>query len=782
MAEHVRAKWQLLLTEALDDVQPITLGYSADRYIADSRDLGNWYDPVCPPTAAQWWWANVAYGTNPMHWGSGALLVPELRGAIMAPFIQWLPSDSYLVPAHPVTVGGELIEMSWADPDDGPSDDLPWTHKTHTDLGSKVAVYTPSTTVAGDGCIMTAGVEPVDRGFVFAYRMSTPTAATDGSWPTETSGVTVGWGAVGGVPQGSLCMPNPVLSGDDNAAWRLLEWTDGTTYSVIDSRPAPSSGISNMADPGWEWVMVVPVCGRLCIWHSRREGVWVYAPQNGYTIRAGRPWLNFYGCRGVCQYGWVLFPDEVEIVGPTLTYDDAFTKAASVLVKAVTKAHDPTIGADATYVGSWNLPGGHPVGQFYGEAQVTITNASPQDQYGGVDAGHRYTPLIFSVQEVHEPVLTAPVTGILDLAAYIDNIQYSSGRDGRGATCTIKLRNFVEAGGLYSELYGDGMAVGILTDDLYGCHRYDLRVSLQSNSGDTAFEDVFVGYPRRVVHSWEGPNPFVTLELVDRMFILENTPMVLAPDFAGWDAKAALTLCLNIGYVHDDEMVWPADYGSPFAPVYMFQEAASATKFSQETTVAEAISAICDRCWMGWKITREGKVEFFWRPYAATASTFDLDEAETDVEDLAVQPIETVLDYGSARTVAYGLGKDSWGFEAEAFIHAGEAALVTPGTSQFIGRHLWGVRIEPDNPAPALIASNLLNGALQSGRQVSWRELARATNRWPGTIGTFKGSHYGLPSGTTIMTTECSFSWSARGGDARLWLNFGADAIGSIIA
>jgi hypothetical protein len=660
---------------------------------------------------------------------------------------------------------------AWYHPVNNP--DKSWAHHNHQDTGGDIALYTPPTMANLNGAVQSIADFEWDRGFVWVYRTCTPEPANDGTWPDNKFGVAVHWGIeVGGqrLPQASLLLlaPTTDTTAEEDNAWRLVTWTDVNTYVHLDKRPQPTGGSFDAAaeNAGVHWIMVLPVCGRLCIFHSRMNGCWVYAPQGGTSVRSGRMAFQFVGCRGWCQFGRVVYPDSCTIQSPPLTLSNQITRNAIICACLSVQKHvNGDYDATAGYVYTVDSVGADSFVSHYVE---TITNHTTR----------RYTPLLLALQEIHEPLLAVRTPGdAVDLSTYLHSISSSRTRAGKGATGKLVLRDFLipTAGAPQSFI------LGWLTSRGYhrGINRWTMTVTHKASDNDVGplTHGTWYGVTPEF-NQLEGKYPMIEWELRDRKWLLDRVPMLFLPDFAGWLLRDAVRLIGLFAEVLPTELTMPADDVAD--PIMIpWQEAGSATKFSSRTSASQALDRLCQLTYCDWRIERDGTLTFFRIPYATPAPTWNIDSSATAMNTLTVAPAAVRIDNADLSTCVYVRGRDRYGYDVDYIVNAGPDYLSDVTKDTFVGRRLWRTEEEPDNPDPGGVAMRYLVESLQKRASVSFRILGR--DLWPGAIVDLWVDYRGVAAGTKFIIEDMRDKWETTSKDGRWWTDFTADLVGDTV-
>lgn len=763
----IRAGVELTYLRADKDVQVTADAWCEDRYWVDERDLPQQRDPSAPPVALSSYWQASTGNVLP---------VPELRGAIMAPRRRVMPTEDHLTPCGPLT----MVAEDWYDSDLAP--DASWSLQWQQELGVKAALFAPGT--LANGMVRTLEAECVDRSFFWLYRTMTPEPAGTGEyWPAQSHGVRIHMGCQSAIPQITLEMTAPHPGDDGGGLWRLYEWDAERATTTVDwQRQEFRGSMESTTRPETHWVMVIPTCGRLVIMGSKLESAWVYAPQDGITLRSGQAALEFRQCRGWAVYGRVAYPASVAMQSPVITYGDSWTQAAEIRVNAETGNHDDT--DDASYVGAYEVIDSG-TGYFTARHSVTITNASADTEAPtGVTVGKTHTPIMYALQEIHEATLTDPEETPEDKSEYLDDITVRHSPTGRGHVATAVLRNWDSPGDGETE-YVLGNAFGTAGVDLYGIGRWSLRTRHITSQGPEDFATAFNGYTTRIralPRTDKAQYPMLSVSMQDRTFLWGDgkSSMAFMPDFAGWDFQEACLLILEAFGCPEEETVWPEEYADDPVSVPR-QPLSGATKFAPDVEVMEALDQLCKWCGFRWHLDTTGRAVFEYSPAIKGASVLTLEPEATNTRDKLYLPVTTELDYASARTMSYVRGTNAWGGAIEALYSGGKPALTTPGTIDYIGRRLWAASIEPHNMNPYITAQLQLLHAQKASTRIEWRTIGR--DLWFGDVVTVNIPNTLVPEGTEMVVTART-DYAKRGqqvgDDLRWWQVYECAIVGAV--
>lgn len=835
----------------LEDNPIVTHGRWYDRYFVDPRDDSRVTDIGAPPTVGEAFWRESRL--------SNITIVPELRGAILSPKRIHLDPDLYLTP---MKSGSLRLKGQWYDKEEEP--DEPWRSRWHEGMGVKIALFSPQETAEGlldprVGTIQTRNREPINRSWIWWYQLAAPPVYKGEETP-PLSGIIFYMGIRYGIPQWALFLPRPHPDYDDSGDWQLWQvvGTQGGVpiWALRDKIRQPSGGGSTQAaSPMPQWISLLNIVGRGVILHSDLEKSWLYTPPGGFVVREGYMAAMLWNCRGWVSPGWVLYPQQAQIMGPWAEVPSWVTLDGEAHMRALvtsftnpspsydvggdayytstywTKADedgDPAPGADpesATTMPSTGSDGTSAQGSRWGRPKVTVSNLSTEEgahvrftsgNYYFV-TGCRYTPLLLCFQEGHRTVIDNRDPQPLDLTPHILEFSASFPDAGRGATATLRLRNYRTVAGnpgkwdpdsrgfLDDLLVGEGR-IQIQAGHQYGGEAVDLWEpgeepvdtpqdrALVEPSQDDALTALFTGYvvSKEAGLDAEGLWPELTLQLQDRTFLWQDgkAPMIFLPDLGGWDFKEAASLVLQqfgvrvsdthanpVAPLYPSEVIFPEDYDS--YPVRIRSQETSATlKFDPTTSAVDALDRICELVGYRWRIRQDGKIAFRWGATFQEEPDLVIDEADAaswtlgplDVEEaqLVEGSLRATKDYAQARTVTMVVGIDKWGRVKEA-IYSNGAALTDTTAPDFVGRYLWDLSVEPDNAAPDLAAQLRHYENAQWGQTVEWTSVGRPLDL--GMIVQVKVSHLGVPLGTYCVVVSKSISLTASEGQQEppLW-------------
>ncbi len=742
------------------DTRPETFGYCVDRWFVDGRALPQEQrDPGAPPAANEAFWAQATT--------SNLLLVPELRGAILSPRYRFLPADQYLTPCVPTD---DIYSTFQARPWAGSGVASDWWRKTHQELGGKVALYTPNAVAPPLGCVRTLTQQPVDRAFcVRVCLFAGPPGENDDGRTAVAQGFRLHMGVRSGLAQLTATFPVPHASDDTtNSRW-LWRWTGPGTYELCDKveqerlRPGDASVVKEQT------VAVVPICGRLLILSSDAPP-WVYQPATPLEIREGHVAIEVFGCRAWVQWGWVLFPDTCAVFSPTMTYGAHWTQSpVDLRFRALVSRHDDPEG-DAFYEGRVeDIEAGD--GWFSQQLWVRAENRSTAEGHGvGDPEGRRYTPLLFSLQEVRRATLTPASGEPFDIAPYIRSIRLRTEASRRGRTATVRLRNWRGP-----DETGSGYERGALDSVLRGIGRWELSLAHQRGAAEDPPQVVFAGYSLRERPVVGGMRPEVECELMDLTLLLKRQPMLWTVAPGGWDLKEYVELLLgNGGFPPDETCEWPTDYADSPAAIPL-QQTSAAGKLGPDTDLVQALDRLCELCRWTWDVTAAGKLRFRRLPIVPGAPVYILTAPPGEREEMVLLPVEATRDYADSWTYTYARGRDSAGFDQEVIYRAGPAVLDNPTDPRYVGRVLWRVEVQPDNPEPARIAAQLCEQGARVGQRLGWSTLWRGLE--PGDVVESRVDYLRLRAGTTFAITETETEVTAGGQLPRAWSRYTAEIL-----
>lgn len=703
MAYPVRSKCRALWTPPAQDPQPETWGWCTDHYLVDARETGEQIDITQPPTPGELWWRFAS--------SDQVMLIPELRGAIQRPRAHALDPETDTRPAN-----SSWSTSPWAS-------HAAWSSMVQEGLRRKVAMYAPTGEPVSDGYLITQDTWYAGGAFGLVYELMTPSGLDEDDNPVAT-GIEVSLGLQSGIEHYRISMPNPVRSDPNSSAWMITRCTT-EGLSVEDLMHAPGRRPEKEGEPTFEWLRIIPAVGYLVIQHSRLGQAWLYTRDGGCWPRVGKIGVRVFGCRAWLLPQVIDFASSCSLAGPAASYRPEITLAGEGHVVGATYGTvvDGEEVPDCSYAAAVNVDGDR------AQLVLNITNSGPQWTYG-TDTGRARTPVIYNVQEVHRTVLGAGAAGDdVDLSADLEAVQITHDDSGRGAVCTLTLRNYradaEEASGYAMEhLAGQLAGIGLVAVDL--AHEY------AGAAPDGSWVRAFTGYAELLeAYTDDAGFPRIELTLGDRSRLWgdgEGTMHDL-PDVTSWDLREAVILLLTHHGVPEADILFPADY--PETKLYRpIQYGTAASRHTPDTGIDQVIDDLCADLGMKWQILPDGTFRFRWTNRPVTAD-FTLDPDTTTPEDRIEADARHSIDFRDLVNEVEVRGRTRWGVETAAVVHH-SASLSDDTSAAYLGRRRRMRISDPSNARPALRAQQELFKRLNLGRRFTWSTIGR--DLWPGDV------------------------------------------------
>ncbi len=730
MAYPVRSKGRVLWTPPDQDPQPVTDGYCADHLFVDARETGEAIDVTEPPSPGELWWRFAS--------DDQIMPIPELRGAIQRPRAHPLDPEVDTRPAN-----GSWSTSAWAS-------HASWSAVVQEGLRRKVALYAPAGEPVADGWLITQDLWYRCGCFGLLYELMTPSGLDVDDNPVAT-GIEVILGIQSGVGHYKLSLPNPVRGDTGSSTWQIWRKTNAGV-ELVDLIHAPGRKPRPEGQPQFESLMIIPAVGKLVILTSRMERAWVFTRDGGCWPRVGKIGVRVFGCRAWLLPQVIDFAGACTITGPTHAYDAHLTLTGEAHVVGMTDGDDPST-PDCAYAGSFVVDDAP---TRTGHLAVTIANTGPLWTYG-VGSGRARTPVLYNVQEIHRTVLGAGAAGDpVDLAADIEELTVTHDDRGRGATCTLKVRNYqVDA------LETSGYLLGHLDDQLKGIGLVTVELAhvYADATPNGAFITCFTGYAESFEpYVDEQGFPMLEIKLGDRSrtWTEGEGTMHDLPDVSGWDLAEAVELLLTHHGVDAADIVWPVDY--PASKLYIpLQEGTAAGRHTPDTGIDKVLDDICQAVGVRWRLRADGTFEFRWYPRAVGAADFTLDPTTVTPEDKIEWDARHAIDFTAICNEVEVRGKTRWGVETAARMVHGPS-LTDDTSAAYLGRRRRRRIADPTNPNPAVRAQQELFEGLIAGRTFTWQTVGH--DLWPGDLVAIELEGLLIPSGTKAEITGKTSSWS----------------------
>jgi len=446
------------------------------------------------------------------------------------------------------------------------------------------------------------------------------------------------------------------------------------------------------------------------------------------------------------------FAGACTITGPTHAYDAHLTLTGEAHVVGMTDGDDPST-PDCAYAGSFVVDDAP---TRTGHLAVTIANTGPLWTYG-VGSGRARTPVLYNVQEIHRTVLGAGAAGDpVDLAADIEELTVTHDDRGRGATCTLKVRNYqVDA------LETSGYLLGHLDDQLKGIGLVTVELAhvYADATPNGAFITCFTGYAESFEpYVDEQGFPMLEIKLGDRSrtWTEGEGTMHDLPDVSGWDLAEAVELLLTHHGVDAADIVWPVDY--PASKLYIpLQEGTAAGRHTPDTGIDKVLDDICQAVGVRWRLRRTARSSFggTHAPWGPPTSRSTPPPSRPRTRSSGTPGTRSTSPRSATRSRCGARPAGAWR-PRRGMVHG--PSLTDDTSAAYLGRRRRRRIADPTNPNPAVRAQQELFEGLIAGRTFTWQTVGH--DLWPGDLVAIELEGLLIPSGTKAEITGKTSSWS----------------------
>lgn len=749
--------------------------------------------------------------------------------------------------------------------------------------GKNMALYSPPTTYLGEGesvwpeemIFRTKDMWAPKVSFALGYQLAAPDMPP--GYEAPTYGIEVFFGCLPAAPAGtdrtgedipplpkqvlgkmvptySLMLPRAENKDDpESRFWTLYKYQliDGFLYRYPIARHTALYGAGSIPDEGTpeipDIVLFLSTPLGLLITTSNSDSGWLLKSEDFSGIPAGYVGVRVFGTRGWVTSFNIGYPTQADFIGtksaltPDLTQegyyhvsyrvDPSWTFVGDQLVRLNIPSTVPLTPSGNTYVEDpegtgYNLstepsplsPDGT---MTAGQLAFRLKNPRPTDQTG-VEDDNLYSPILFTVTEIHPTQYLSDVSeattlgATTDLAGYVQNMQVNYEETGRGYTATLQITHDVQVVEPEEEGKPDLLVPGHLADTLKGIGRVTLAVrhigpvTMEGTGSGVGFDAVNTFGENSSAEPWEVPDmtpytdllhgyvldfsvdtsdiiPKLTIRLGDVTHLWSGgrSSMELLPQPEGWYAKEWFRVVLHQHHFpNDEDIIFPE--GLKYSDTVLAADGETTETFviedipiprepdgsplfiDKSAGVADALDAVCHLLNWAWKIRPDGKIEFIKQVEKRLLTPkFSLNEKSLSPYDMVLNPSTqdvSVLDSSSHVLV---IGKDRFGSEYRQLDIDRESTDVDRRQDYpyWSGRRQLRIVHDTAHTDTAMMAKRARMEERKKAQEFTWKGPGR--NLWPGDVVVceFSSPTVKIPSGTKFVLLSKSTTVESEGDD-----------------